>query len=619
MSIDLNALSNHEFFTELDRRFASFIAGLSPDESPELMLASLLVSTMTVRGNICVEIPAIAGRHLLDVIGEGDGLSPSTNDLLLPKLQQWIDALRKSALVGNPGEYKPLILDGKGRLYLYRYWEYEQHLAEGIIERLSRAPGAIDFPLLGEGLNRLFPHGGEGIDWQRVAALTAVIRNFCVISGGPGTGKTSTVIKILALLLEQAQAGGHTLQIALAAPTGKAAARLTESVREMRESLECSDAIREGIPSESFTIHRLLGSIHGSPYFRHNADNPLSYDVVVVDESSMADLALMSKLLQAVSQSARLILLGDKDQLSSVEAGAVLGDICDTGNEHGYSEGFRTAIEDIGNEIIPVEGGRAEGSPIADAIVFLRRSYRFGSRSGIGLVSNSIRIGDAEKAIELLKEGGFEDITVNAMSGHNILGSLAQHIVSGYSPYLMAESPDEAFHNFSRFTILCALRRGPFGVQYINYVAEKILAREGLINREGQWYRGRPIMITQNNYDLKLFNGDIGLILQDDSGDMPAAFFPSADGTIKRVLSLKLPDHDTAFSMTVHKSQGSEFDNVLLLLPDRPSRVLTRELVYTAITRARRKVEIWGDEDVLRFAINNPTRRRSGLRDILWE
>lgn len=617
MIMDPNALSNQEFFTELDRRFALFISGLSPDGGPELMLASLLVSAMTARGDICVEIPAIAGRHLLDVIGEGDVVSTLASDLLLPETQQWIDALRKSALVGNPGSYKPLILDEKGRLYLYRYWEYERDLAENIIERLSRTPDAVDLTLLGEGLNRLFPQSGEGIDWQRVAALMAVIRSFCVISGGPGTGKTSTVIKILALLLEQAQAGGHVLKIALAAPTGKAAARLSESVREMRESLDCSDAIREGIPAESFTIHRLLGPLRGSPYFRHNSDNPLPYNVVVVDESSMADLALMSKLLQAVPQSARLILLGDKDQLSSVEAGAVLGDICDTGSEHGYSESFRIAVGDIGN-VIPGEGSGAGESPTADAIVILRRSYRFGSGSGIGLVSNSIKIGDAEKAIELLREGGFEDITLTA-SGYNLLGSLARHIVSGYSPYLRAESPDEAFRNFSRFTILCALRRGPFGVQQINYLAERILAREGLINREGQWYRGRPIMITQNNYELKLFNGDIGLILQDDSDEMPAAYFPSSDGTVRRVLSLKLPDHDTAFSMTVHKSQGSEFDDVLLLLPDRPNRVLTRELVYTAITRARRKVEIWGDEEILRFAINNPTRRRSGLRDILWQ
>ena len=616
MTMDFNALFNQEFFSELDRRFASFIAGLSPDESSELMLASLLVSAMTARGDICLEIPAIAGGHLLDVIGEGDPASPPAGDLLLPEAQQWSDALRKSALVGAPGSYKPLILDEKGRLYLYRYWEYERQLAESIIERISHAPDEIDLSLLGEGLNRLFPQSGESIDWQRVAALAAVIRNFCVISGGPGTGKTSTVIKILALLLEQAQAGGRVLQIALAAPTGKAAARLSESVREMRESLDCSDAIREGIPAESFTVHRLLGPLRGSPYFRHNSDNPLPYDVVVVDESSMADLALMSKLLQAVPQSARLILLGDKDQLSSVEAGAVLGDICDTGADHGYSASFRIAAGDIGNEIIPGESG-AE-SPIADAIVILQRSYRFGSGSGIDQVSSSIKTGDAEKAIELLR-GDFQDIILTALSGDNILDSLARHIVSGYSPYLRAESPDEAFRNFSRFTILCALRRGPFGVQHINYLTERILAREGLINREGQWYRGRPIMITQNSYELRLFNGDIGLILQDESDAMPAAFFPSSDGTIRRVLSLKLPDHDTAFSMTVHKSQGSEFDNVLLLLPDRPSRVLTRELVYTAITRARRRVEIWGDEEVLRFAINNPTGRRSGLRDILWQ
>jgi exodeoxyribonuclease V alpha subunit len=619
MSIELDALCSQKFFTELDRRFALFIAELSDDKSPELMLTSLLVSTMTGRGHICVEIPAIAGSHLPDVIGEGDEISPSVCDVLLPSHQPWIDILRRSAVVGCPYEYKPLILDERGRLYLYRYWEYERQLAENITQRLSGKPDAIDLPLLEEGLNRLFPPGGEeGVDWQRVAALTAVIFNYCVISGGPGTGKTSTVIKILALLVEQAQSAGHNLHIALAAPTGKAAARLAESVREMRELLDCSDVIREAIPSESFTIHRLLGTVHGSPYFRHNIDNPLPHDVVVVDESSMADLALMLKLFQAVPMRSRLILLGDKDQLSSVEAGAVLGDICDTGNQHGYSESFRITIKDIGNELIPEENEREE-PPIADSIVVLRRSYRFGSTSGIGLVSSLIKSGDAEGAIGLLKEGRFEDIVINTVPTHHIFDSIGEHIKIGYAPYLMAQSPDESFRNFSRFTILCALRQGPFGVQNINYLSERVLARAGLIRIEGDWYKGRPIMITRNNYELRLFNGDVGLMLQDDSDDMLATFFSSADGTLKRVLPLKLPEHETAFSMTVHKSQGSEFDHVLLLLPDRPSRVLTRELVYTAITRARRRVEIWGREDILRFAINNPTRRRSGLRDILWE
>ncbi len=618
MSIELDALFSQEFFTELDRRFALFIAGLSDDKSPELMLASLLVSAMTGRGHICVEIPAIAGRHLHDVIGESDGISPSMSNSLLPSHQSWIETIRRSTVVGYPYEYKPLILDESGRLYLYRYWEYERQLAENITKRLSGKRDAIDLPLLEEGLNRLFPSGTEeGVDWQRVAALAAVIFNYCVISGGPGTGKTSTVIKILALLVEQAQSAGHNLHIALAAPTGKAAARLAESVREMRELLDCGNVIRDAIPTESFTIHRLLGAVYGSPYFRHNIDNPLPHDVVVVDESSMADLALMLKLFQAVPMRSRLILLGDKDQLSSVEAGAVLGDICDTGNEHGYSESFRIMIKDIGNELIP-EDNEKEEPPIADSIVVLRRSYRFGSTSGIGLVSSLIRSGDAEGAIGLLKEGRFEDIVINIIPTHHIFDSIGEHIKSGYAPYLMAESPEESFRNFSRFTILCALRQGPFGVQNINYLSERILARAGLIKIDGDWYKGRPIMITRNNYELRLFNGDVGLMLQDDSDGMLAAFFPSADGTLKRVLPLKLPEHETAFSMTVHKSQGSEFDRVLLLLPDRSSKVLTRELIYTAITRARRRVEIWGGEDILRFAINNPTRRRSGLRDILW-
>ncbi len=328
--------SGEELFSDLDRHFASFITRLSGIDSEELMLAALLASSRTASGDICVNIPEIAGKRFADVFGD------ASQSLCFPEYKTWLSILRESQVVGFPGDYRPLVLDDSGRLYLYRYWEYEQLLAQNITTRITGSPFAVDLNLLRDGLERLFPKDDNlQTDWQRVAACASAVRRFLVISGGPGTGKTSTVIKILALLLEQGLAKGQGHSIALAAPTGKAAARLKESIAVSLQSLNCSDEIKALIPAETFTIHRLLGTRVGSPYFRFNADNQLMHDIVVIDESSMADLPLMSKLFQAVPLSSRIILLGDRDQLASVESGAVLGDICDTGNKHVHSEILR--------------------------------------------------------------------------------------------------------------------------------------------------------------------------------------------------------------------------------------------------------------------------------------
>lgn len=616
------ALLDGNSFTELDRRFARFIAELSRNDDPALIIGAQLVSALTRRGDICVDIAAVAGARLAEVLPVEDA---AEDEDILPEQGEWLSALQGSDVVGIPGEYKPLILDA-GRLYLYRYWEYERNLAENILIRLRTGPEDLDLILLREGLDRLFPEAGNEVDWQRVAAVVAILRRFCVISGGPGTGKTTTVIKILVLLLEQARARGRPLSIALTAPTGKAAVRLTDAIMEAREVLATDEAIRESIPSESFTIHRLLGTVRGLSAFRHNAEHQLPYDVVVVDESSMADLALLSKLFQAIPLRATVILLGDKDQLASVEAGAVLGDICDTGVEHGFSKEMQSAIRTSGvncdgfdaTEIEETAGRTAERALMADSVVILRTSYRFGSESGIGQVSSVIRAGDAGGAIELLREGGFDDITLIPYEPETLPERLTQSVVQGFTPYLSAESREEAFSSFSRFAILCALRRGPAGVEKLNYLVERILLRQGLISPERRWYRGRPILVVRNCYQLRLFNGDIGLILYDAHDGADAAFFPSTGGSLRRIHPLKLPEHETAYALTVHKSQGAEFDRVILVLPDWPAPVLTRELLYTAITRARRSVEIWGSEEIVRFAVSNPTVRRSGLRDILW-
>ncbi len=602
-----------QIVNELACHFARFIADLEGAVQPELILAAKLVSSLTARGDICVNIFEIAGTRL--ACPEEEGGEP----IFLPEYYRWVDMLRRSKVVGFPGEYRPLILDEAGRLYLYRYWEYEQLLAKNIKTRIAGPPLAVDYALLKDGVARLFGVAGDlQPDWQRVAACAATIRRFSVISGGPGTGKTFTVIKIIALLLEQGMAKGQAFSIALAAPTGKAAARLKESIAAALPLLQGCEDIKPLIPTETFTIHRLLGTIEGSPYFRHNADNLLPYNVVVIDESSMADLALLSKLFQAVPLDSHLILLGDRDQLASVESGAVLGDICDTGTEHYHTRAFAQMVRNITGD--QIESSATEPA-IADSLIVLHKSFRFGSNSGIGMVSQAVKKGDADGVLQMLRDCCFDDIRfVERADAARLTADLWQHVIEGYGPYIACKDVAEAYHLFSQFRILCALRHGPWGVERLNHVVEHILKNTGWINPARIWYYGKPLMVIRNDYGLRLFNGDVGIVFPDSPAqDTLRVYFPSIDGSFRKILPLQLPDCETAYAQTIHKSQGSEFDHVVVLFPPQISPVLSRELLYTAITRARKRVEIWGTEKILRFMINNPTRRASGLRDALWK
>lgn len=597
--------------SRLDLHFAAHLVRLSGRDIPELALAAALASSYTRQGHVCLDLSDIQGKRL----PEGDN---GEGAIVCPGLKEWCDRLRESTVVGDPGEYKPLILDRKCRLYLFRYWDYQERLVDSIRRRIHEDMPPMDVAALKNRLDLLFPGDNrEDADWQKVSAFTALMKRFCVISGGPGTGKTTTVAKILALLLEEANP--KRLRIVLAAPTGKAAARLQETIKQARETLPVADTIKGAIPSEASTIHRLLGSIPGSPYFRHNSQNPLPVDVVVVDEASMIDMALMSKLVQALPFQARLILLGDKDQLSSVEAGAVLGDICDTGHSPGFSACFCDHLKEAtGCDIRHVKD--EHGPPIQDCIVQLRKNYRFGSDSGIAAVSSAVNSGDEGLAMALLKRGEYKDIKWLHLPRSALPRALKDTILEEYGEYMKTGDPVRTFQIFERFRILAALREGPYGVAAINLFAEKILKEEKLIKPKGKWYAGRPVLITRNDYNLRLFNGDVGMVLQDRmAGNDLRVFFPSADGALRKIHPLRLPEHETVFAMTVHKSQGSEFDRVLLILPDRESPVLTRELLYTGITRARKSVQIWGAEEVFRCAVSRPTRRASGLCDSLWE
>jgi exodeoxyribonuclease V alpha subunit len=361
----------------------------------------------------------------------------------------------------------------------------------------------------------------------------------------------------------------------------------------------------------------LLGYLKGSSSFRHNSDNPLPYDVVIVDEASMVSLPLMAKLVDALRHDTRLILLGDRDQLASVEAGAVLGDMCNSGGAEGFSPDFAALAAEMGGDRLPVQQSI---STLGDAVVLLKKSYRFAASSGIGTVGALVNAGDGAAALATFESEQYADISISATPSATALpDALATRILAGFGPYLDATTPEEAFALFAKFRILCAMRGGPFGVEAVNLLVRDRLAKAGMIRPDGRWYAGEPVMITCNDYNLGLFNGDVGLILPDvESGGDLRAFFPSGTGHMRKVLPLRLPEHEPAFAMTVHKSQGSEFDNVLVVLPDRDAPILTRELIYTAITRAKKSVEVLGSEELFTTAVSRRIVRRSGLRERLW-
>ena len=604
--------------SEMDIHFAQFIARFSTDQDSDIFLAAALVSRATGQGDICLDLTSAAGQPL-------QGTQDFRTPIECPQLDPWINKLTASPTVGRPGEFRPLILDAKNRLYLYRYWDYENTLATSIGERIRTNIENLNFQQLKQSLDRLFPKvKGEGVNWQKIAAAAAALRPFSVITGGPGTGKTFTVTKVLALLLEQAS--GQALQIYLSAPTGKAAARLKESLEQAKDHMNCDDSIKAAIPSDVSTIHRMLKPISGSPYFRHDIDHPLLADVVVVDEASMVDLALMTKLIQAIPQKARLILIGDKDQLASVEAGSVLGDICDRDVMHGFSVSFIDLIKKATGETIDdIIAPSVETSGLQDSIIILNKSYRFASGSGIGGLSQAVNQADPDRAFAKLENPDDHTFRWQQLKADkDRIEALSQQIISGYQSYLETRDPAEALRRLGRFKILCALNIGPLGVRAINRMSEQVLSQQNLIQldpmAQNPWYPGRPVLITRNNYPLGLFNGDIGITMPEpDSRDGELfVYFQDNTGGVRRFQTYQLPEHETVFAMTVHKSQGSEFDEVLFILPDQDFSILTRELIYTALTRARKRIHIWGNREILRNAVARKIERMSGLRDALW-
>lgn len=477
------------------------------------------------------------------------------------------------------------------------------------------------------------------LNWQKVAAAIALNQRFAVISGGPGTGKTTTVTKLLAAMIDQTEQGQTLPTIKLVAPTGKAAARLTESIGKAVDALAIDPDIKSHIPTESSTLHRLLGAIPGRVEFRHNKSNPLHLDVLVLDEASMVDMPMMHRLLDALPAHARLILLGDKDQLASVEAGAVLSDICDFA-QLGYSSQQNERIR----ELTQFDCRKAAVqkplptmlSPMADSLCVLQKSYRFDARSGIGQLAKQVNAANSYGFDQVWRRE-FSDIDWLPLSGDNYQ-QLIDRMVRAYKPYLtMISAADissaelqseqarihwqqnlakEVLASFASSRLLCALREGDFGVTGLNQRIEKRLKQRGVIGRgEEQWYLGRPVMVTRNDHGLGLFNGDIGICMWDQIADTPRlkVFFELPDGSIKSILPSRMPEHETAYAMTIHKSQGSEFAHTFMILPADFSPLLSKELIYTGITRAKSRFTLVADGKVIAKGIRHKTMRHSGL------
>ncbi len=592
----------------LDIQFARLVA---TESQPALLLAAACISAEAGEGHVCLPLSNLcedslfAGRQpaLAQAIWQAAG-----------KPDDWPSLLADWSAVSNGSRVTPLVLSNQ-RLYLHRLWHSEGRVADFFAAQDVKT--AFDMRSAGDVLNSLF--GDQPENWQKIAAAVALTRKTAVISGGPGTGKTTTVAKLLAALI---RLNPGALRIQLAAPTGKAAARLTESLGRALQDLAVSDEERRRFPAEATTLHRLLGAQPDTQRLRYHAGNPLHLDVLVVDEASMVDLSMMAKLIAALPAHARVVFLGDRDQLASVEAGAVLGDICRC-TESGYSLARAEQLALLTG--CTLQGSDDGQAPVVrDSICLLQKSYRFDASSGIGQLAKAINLGDAEQ-VRAVFAAAHDDVSYQTLNSAEAYQVMLDEVAQGYQPFLQLirqqADPAEVIAAFGRYQLLCALRDGPFGVQGLNQRIEQRLMQLQRIRRPGigsRWYAGRPVMITRNDSALGLFNGDIGITLRDEEGNLKV-FFPLPDGSIKAIQPSRLPSHETAWVMTVHKSQGSEFDHTALVMPTQFLPVLTRELVYTAITRARKQLTIYSEPGVFQRAVQLQTQRRSGLVERLGE
>jgi exodeoxyribonuclease V alpha subunit len=678
--------AERDWLRALDVAFADFLRREVPDASPLLILAAALASHQLGRGHACLDLEATLKDPTFALSLPPEGADTAETDtpphpaevLDGLTLHDWQAALAHPDLIGQGVGDTPLVLVGP-RLYLRRYWRYEQAVCAGIDARSACSEAlqaALPIAPMRSLLKRLFPPArtpGQMADWQKLACALAARSAFSIITGGPGTGKTTTVVQLLALLqsiaLIEPPPGrpARPLRIRLAAPTGKAAARLNESIAAAVAGLPLADlangeAVRAAIPVTVSTLHRLLGSRPDTRRLRHHAGNPLALDVLVIDEASMVDLEMMAAVLDALPTHARLILLGDKDQLASVEAGAVLGELCGRAREGHYTPSTRDWLERATGEQIPADLVDPDGTALDQSVVMLRHSHRFSADSGIGQLAEAVNAGDSVKVRDLWTRGhadlalvvlhstedaAFRSLIIEGAATASIdpkpdaVDGLARTAIPsprhGYRHYLdtlrqgqPARDADASAYDawardvlraHGRFQCLCALRRGPWGVEGLNQRIAGLLHDADLIPADSGWYLGRPVLVTRNDYGLGLMNGDIGIaLLRPAPGDRDRTLrvaFPAGDGRdgIKWILPSRLQAVETVYALTVHKSQGSEFGHAALVLPETLSPILTRELLYTGITRARAHLTLVrpGGDQVLEQAVQRRVSRASGL------
>lgn len=611
----------------LDAAFAQFMAQLNQHSGSELqLLIGLLAAYLSQRlgeQDSCVELEKI-GQPFLPYV-------------TLPQGQALIDVLSQAQGVCQPmpgvAPGLPVVLDDS-RLYLQRYWLYEEQLATQLMAKAALRQ-SLNIDAATHLLAELFP-AGEGqqnaqsgqVDWQKIAVCVAAVQQLSIITGGPGTGKTTTVTRLMALLqgLALQSKRGKPLKIQLVAPTGKAAARLSESILQAKSRLPTS--LQAHLPDTCSTIHRLLGAKANSPYFVHNQQQPLHLDLLILDEASMVDLPLMSKLFAALPQHAQVVLLGDKDQLSSVEAGSVLSDICAAALsapdlQVSFSSALLSELSQLTGSDLTASMGASDSSQntpraLGDNLVVLRQSHRFSADSGIGQLARSINQGDVKGCRQILQNSHYQDVLWQTeASPQHLVARLMPHYQQYFKAIKNADI-EQAFALLAQQQVLCAQRRGEWGVEQINALIESELNRQGLLDAGHDYYPGRPLMLSQNDHQLRLFNGDIGIVMADpEQPQLLKAWFINPQGQLRSVLLGRLPAHQTMFAMTIHKSQGSEFADVYLCLPDithaSQARGLSRELLYTGLTRAKQRFNLYANQFALQNCLQQQVARGSGL------
>ncbi|MGJ7493185.1 exodeoxyribonuclease V subunit alpha [Variovorax sp. ZT4R33] len=630
----------------LDAAFAGFLHELDPDTSAELLMAGALVAHMEGRGHACLLLDELLDDTdaLLGWLADAQAALHAAMASLHTEPAAWSEALQASSLVGtgDASGSAPLVLH-EGRLYLRRYWDYERRVAAEVLQR-GATPLPVDTAAVRRQLDLLFPvaakaeESASALDWQKAACGLALRGRFSIITGGPGTGKTYTAARLLALLFAM-DASPERLRVMLAAPTGKAAARLKQSIDAALDALNVQ--VGDRLPLDELashiqparTLHSLLGARPDTRRFRFDAAHPLEVDVLIVDEASMIHLEMMAALLEALPPTARVIFLGDKDQLASVEAGAVLGDLCRDAESGRYQPQTLAYLEAVTGQRVP-EAFAGDGPPLAQQTVMLRQSHRFGGP--IGQLAAAVNQGDATSAVTLLHaDRGGALAWLDAPSPVDVVALALRGrpgAPGGFDGYLAAlharPAPGDAQAHadwvlavltaFERFRLLCAVRQGEWGAEGLNAAIERAMVAEGSLVKRGAWYEGRPVMITRNDAAVGVFNGDIGITLPPAMPNAPLRAYFLDGNTARSVGVSRLASVETAFAMTVHKSQGSEFEHTVLVLPRDGGRVLTRELVYTGITRARSAFTLVTPRaPAFAQALAQRTHRASGLLSLL--